>query len=355
MTHLRIAAETSAELTKLKAEFKARGFYVKPTGRIIRQLALHLAITAGGFALVLLTESLWFTALGILIVCSGSMGLATNTHTSCHGASSDKRWVNRALTYFGYPFFLGLSATYWMQKHNVMHHGSPNVVGMDDDIRLKPWFAFYQTEVNNSGPLARAYFRVQWLGMPLAALLLGAQLQVYSFMYLYGVARGKRGWVGAHWLDISFVGLHWLVWLALPMAFLPVSHVLLFNAAWLAIIGCYLFAVFAPAHFPAEAAVLELEGRGKDNFLLQTSTTVNFRTGFYGDLICSGLQYQIEHHLFPGISHVHYPAMRPLVQEFCERNGYPYRTMGWGEALWKTLLNFVRPKEVTHQLERNAA
>ena len=58
------------------------------------------------------------------------------------------------------------------------------------------------------------------------------------------------------------------------------------------------------------------------------------------------MQYQIEHHLFPGVPHVYYPKLSPLVRRFCEENGYPYRTLGWAEAIWKSLIIFRNPKKV---------
>jgi fatty acid desaturase len=73
---------------------------------------------------------------------------------------------------------------------------------------------------------------------------------------------------------------------------------------------------------------------------------VNFQTGRIGGLLCAGLQYQIEHHLFPGMSHVYYPEASKIVRAYCDRHGYPYRTLGWGEAVWKALLVFYRPKPV---------
>ncbi|HYH95404.1 fatty acid desaturase, partial [Hyalangium sp.] len=60
--------------------------------------------------------------------------------------------------------------------------------------------------------------------------------------------------------------------------------------------------------------------------------------------------YQIEHHLFPGYSHVYYPQMSRILQRFCEENGYPYRTLGWWEAIWKSLVVFRKPKPIHSRL-----
>jgi fatty acid desaturase len=72
----------------------------------------------------------------------------------------------------------------------------------------------------------------------------------------------------------------------------------------------------------------------------QLQGTLNFRTGFIGRRACNGLDFQIEHHLFPNICHVYYPRIAPLVREFCLRNGYPYRCFGWGEAIFQVVCGY---------------
>jgi fatty acid desaturase len=337
------------------AEFKARGFYTKPIGKILTQLGAHILTVVGGLFLLLLTDRPWSQSLGLIVYCIGILGLATNTHTSAHFASSNRRWLDLMLACLGFPLFSGVGVTYWWHKHNVLHHSSPNVIGVDDDIRLTPWFAYSQADILGSGRLGRAYYRMQWLALPLAVVSVGFQMQVYSFLHLHAVWKGKGRWSNYHRLDLTLLVLHWLIWVGLPMAFLPPANVLLFTGLRLVMMGALLFAVFAPGHFPAEAAVVQKESWGNDRVLLHTSNCLNFRTGFLGAWVCSGLQYQVEHHLFPGISHIHYPQMSSSVAKFCERNGYPYRTLGWWEALRKTAWNFVQPKEVTSRLERKPA
>jgi linoleoyl-CoA desaturase len=112
-----------------------------------------------------------------------------------------------------------------------------------------------------------------------------------------------------------------------------------------------MFSVFAPAHFPEEAAAVAPSTKPEDFVLLQTATTVNFRTGLIGRLLCAGVQYQIEHHLFCSISHPYYPQVSKLVEEFCRANGYPYRSMSWDLALLKTFLSFWKPRKTHQDLE----
>jgi linoleoyl-CoA desaturase len=79
---------------------------------------------------------------------------------------------------------------------------------------------------------------------------------------------------------------------------------------------------------------------------------VNFRTGILGKFVCSGLEYQIEHHLFPNISHVYYPKMAERLRAFCHENGLPYHCYGWDTVVWKCLLMLRSPSPVKADFER---
>jgi fatty acid desaturase len=123
----------------------------------------------------------------------------------------------------------------------------------------------------------------------------------------------------------------------------------------LALVGYAIFAAFAPAHMPEEAAIADISQRGADFVLRQTATSLNFRTGPIGRLLCAGVDYQIEHHLFCNHSHIYYPTMSRLVREFCERHGYPYRTLGWWEGIVKSVKAFASPRPLVHDLRDIAA
>jgi linoleoyl-CoA desaturase len=140
------------------------------------------------------------------------------------------------------------------------------------------------------------------------------------------------------------------VWIALPAFFFPLTDVLLFNVIRITLMGYAMFAVLAPGHFPEEATCFEQADLKEANFaFLQATSSLNFRTGAVGRFVCSGLEFQIEHHLFPKLSHVYYPRVARHVEAFCRQNGYPYRTLGWGEAIWKSFMVFRTPKGVERE------
>ena len=333
----------------LNAELRERGCYRCPTARIVGELVSFVALAAVGLGMVVALDD-WILRLGGLVLLTlGSLGVGTNTHTSSHYATSDRPWVNELLTYFGCSVFLQFSATYWWHKHRI-HHRTPNVVGLDGDADFSPLFTLERDAVDRRSRVRRAYYRWQWVILPVAIAGNAVNMQIAGWQHLLGaLCDGKRR-RPAHWFDLGGMVLHALAWLLVPMCFFAPADVLLFLLVRTVLLSYALFAAFAPAHLPAEAPLLDADARVGDFLLRQTATTLNFRAGPLGRLFCGGLEYQIEHHLFPGISHLYYPEASKVISAYCARHGYPYRTLGWGEALWKALLVFYRPKPV-HRLE----
>lgn len=351
------------DLTALHKEFAARGFTTKRTGRALTELAAHLTMSFGGTALFIYVDNLAVKLLGLFIMSCGNLGITTSTHTSSHNATSRKLWVNKALTFFGYPLMFGASATYWWNKHIAVHHPTPNVIGLDDDIDLLPWFALTEEDFNSGGRLKRWYHRHQWLLVPLAIALNTFNLLQTATRYMLNALRDPERRSRLHWIDLCTVTMHFVLFIGVPMLFFAPLHVIGFYVLRTSLMGYAMFAGFAPAHFPAEAWFLPTEGhpdksvfkQHTDYVLVQTVTTVNFKTGWFGRLLCSGVDYQIEHHLFPGIPHMYYPQVSPILKKYCDERGYPYRTLGWWEACWKSVLAFKHPRPVAATVESSRA
>ena len=339
---------TIQAVSELRNEFARHGWDRKATNRIVFELLIHVTIAATGFAIFLACQNSAARFLGILVSTFGCMGVGTNTHTSTHYGTSDKRWVNEALSFFGYPMFLGLSATYWWHKHVVLHHPSPNVVGVDSDADLLPWFAITADEVNASSGLRHFYYaRLQFWMFPLVLALNCFGIQMAGWAHLVRILRHSKQRKAAHWIDLGAMGLHYAIWIGLPLLFWPPFEVAEFYILRNILLGYAMYAILAPGHFPAEAQRMTPETRHRtDFFAVQTAGTVSFRTGLVGRFLCSGLEYQVEHHLFPNISHVYYPQVSVAVQEFCAEHALPYRSYSWGVALWKSWTVLRSPQRV---------
>lgn len=344
-------------LSELNKQFHAMGFHRKLTGRILAEGVLMVTLMVGGIFLFLAYESWWIRAFALWVSSLGLLAITTNAHTSAHYATSDKRWVNWTLQLVEYGFFIGLSATYWRHKHVVVHHPTPNVIGLDDDIDLLPWLALNETEFNESRGLKRFWFRHQWLLVPVIINFNALNLLVSSYRFLWSQLRDPAQRKALHWIDLGLILGHYAAFVFIPMLWFPPLYCVAFWVLRYFLAGWAIFIVFAPAHFPAEALFLSKGSKdrasylkNRDFVLLQCATTMNIRTTWFGNLFCGGTDYQIEHHLFPGISHPHYPRMAPIVKKWCEEHGYPYRTVGFIEGFWKSWMTFRHPKPV-HEAE----
>ncbi|MEY4635738.1 MAG: hypothetical protein RJA55_1536 [Acidobacteriota bacterium] len=338
-------------------EFAALGFTRKPVGRHAVELAILLTLGLGGAVAFLTAAGITGQAVALVVMTLGNLGLTTYGHSASHNGIAERTWVNRALMYLVYGVIFGTSSSWWWNKHIAVHHATPNVLGLDDDVHLLPWFALTDEQARTGSPLQQWYYRRQWLVLPLALALTAISMMVSSWLFLARALSSSRR-TSRHVADVIALLLHPLAWIALPLIWWPAGDVAAFYMVRAALLGGAVFLTAAPAHFPAEARFFSSEGhedrasyrRHSDYILLQTSTTVNFRTNWVGDLLCCGSQYQIEHHLFPTISHAYYPQMSPLVRRFCDTHGYPYQSIGWGEGIWKSLRVFWRPKRVEPRL-----
>ena len=339
---------------ELTLQLKYRGLMEKTPLRIIGELALHVANTTGGLVLFVVADSWLLAGPALLVSTLGLLGVSTNTHTSAHGATSDSARVNWALTCFGYPFMLMLSATYWRHKHNVIHHPVPNVVDADADVDLSPYFALTADQYEAAVGWRRRWYSAQWIFFPFALAANGFNVQFASWRYLLSQLLRPETRATKHWWDLSMMLLHVMTWLIVPSFFFSPGDVVCLYILRIVLMGYAMFAAFAPAHFPAAAQAAAFDQKDEDFVLIQTVNTINFETGPVGRFLCSGVDYQIEHHLFPFISHPHYPAVAAVLREYCEVKGYPYRALPWGRAIWESLVIMKNPKKVIKNLRAHA-
>ncbi len=338
-------------LARLRRQIVERGWNRKATFRVLSELTCSFLIAMAGIWTVCSYQNPVVRICAMLVSTAASMGVATNTHTSSHYATSRRRWVNELLTYLGYPVFLGLSACHWWRQHVVLHHPAPNVIGVDEDVDLGPWFARTWDEVQRSSGLWRFYYeKLQWVVFPLAVAFIGFNMQLGGWRSLIRSLRSP-GRSHKHWMDLAAMILHYVVWLIIPMLFFAPIHVAEFYVLRIALMGYAMFAVLGPGHFPAEAVCVQGPRKIPEYVLLQTAATVNFRTGLIGRFVCSGLEYQIEHHLFPNLSHNYYSKLAPLMREFCLANDLPYRCYGWHTVLWKSIRMLQCPPRVLNELD----
>lgn len=270
----------------------------------------------------------------VILACFAIMGFAkagigmSVMHDANHGSYSKSKRVNWWMSHM--LNILGGSTHNWRLQHNILHHTYTNIDQMDDDIQDRVLMKF-----SPHSP-TKKHHKYQWLfSFFFYSLLTIYWVVAKDFLqYKKYVNRGlhkKHGRANAWWLvRVSVMKIVYLfVFIALPM---------LLGVAWYAVLsgfllmhliaGFVLTTTFQLAHtleetkhpLPNESGVIE-----NDWAIHQLETTVNFSPkskilSWY----MGGLNFQVEHHLFTRISHVHYPAISPIVKKTAEEFGIPY-------------------------------
>ncbi|MBC7849197.1 MAG: acyl-CoA desaturase [Chitinophagaceae bacterium] len=247
-------------------------------------------------------------------------------HDACHGSFSSKKWVNEV---FGLTInALGGNAFIWKFKHNIIHHTYTNIDGLDDDIAKSPLMR--QCPSQKWVPA----HRLQHLYvLPLYAVSSIAWAAMFDFIKYF------KGRVQATPLQTMSLQEHIIFWLSkllyvvfyvlVPVYFLGWGPWLIGYLVMEVVLGLVLAIVFQLAHV-VEDTTFEFSGAAdkiieNEWAIHQVKTTANFAAdNKLVSWFVGGPNFQIEHHLFPRISHIHYPALSHIVRETCAKFNLPY-------------------------------
>jgi linoleoyl-CoA desaturase len=270
-------------------------------------------------------------------------------HDGNHGAYSKHRWVNRAAAIA--LDLLGGSSYFWRFKHNIAHHTHTNVAGHDNDLTLGVLGRLAPDDPH------RPFYRFQQFYAWFLYGLLAVEWQLTG--EIRNLLRRQFGFTRVPALPAWELVLFWCGRLVFPvLAFvLPLQH-----HSWQFVVLTYLLAsgtlgftiavVFQLAHCVGEATFWDHPVANQPAVLEwavhQVETTVDF--GRTNGALCwflGGLNFQIEHHLFPRICHVHYPALAPIIEDVCREHGVAYRSHTSLRAAlgshWRWLVEMGRP------------
>lgn len=278
--------------------------------------------------------------LGFIHACIGFNVM----HDANHGSFSSRRWVNNLM---GLTMnALGSNAFIWKQKHNIIHHTYTNIDGLDDDIAKSPILRMCSTQK------WLPVHRIQHLYLPLAYALSSL---LWAFVTDYLKYFGKKvHTTGLQKMDGKEHVIFWAskllyigVYILIPLFFKGWLFWLLFFGSLHVIFGLTLAFVFQLAHvvehtgFDAvsdDPRIIESEWA-----VHQLKTTSNFAmNNKIVSWLVGGLNFQIEHHLFPRISHVHYPALSKIVMPLCRQYQLPYHHFPSTRAALLSHIRFMK-------------
>ncbi|MDA0265043.1 MAG: acyl-CoA desaturase [Chloroflexi bacterium] len=298
-------------------------------------------IAASVAVLIIFSGTLWIQMLNAVFLALVFTNLGFMGHDSGHRQifKSVKRndWVLLAV-----GFLTGMTPSWWQDKHNT-HHRAPNQLEIDGDIEVS-LFAFTHEQAVAMRGIGRLTVRYQaFLFYPLLVLTAisllfgGIAYQIRKERMRYPIAEPV----------LVVAGL--AAYLGLIFFFLGPWHGALFIVVHRALGGVYMGSVFAPNH--KGMPILEKEEE-MDYLHQQVLTARNVEGSPIADFWYGGLNYQIEHHLFPNMPRNNLKKAQVIVQSFCEEKGIPYHQTGVWQSN-KEILSFLH--EVSAPLRRKPA
>jgi linoleoyl-CoA desaturase len=308
---------------------ESRGRGSKATPAMVAKTIILLLLTFGPYALIL---SGWFTPwemLALAVVMGvGMAGIGFSiAHDALHGAYSERAWVNRLL---GYSFdLMGANGYLWKITHNIIHHTYTNIHGVDEDLTVSPLLRL--SPLADWKPIHRWQHRYGFFAYGFSTLF-----WVFVKDYKYFMQRDLGPYQNKKHppaeIATLFIGkaiyYGWSIVIPLVVLDIPVWQFAIGYLAFHLTAGFILGIVFQLAHVVEETSHPTPDDGGvmEHAWLIhEMETTSNF--GRHNRLLCwyvGGLNFQIEHHIFPRVCSVHYPAISDLVRATAAEYGIVY-------------------------------
>lgn len=298
--------------------------YFKVSFYLIGTFALYMTIISG---VLMPNLGLMFGACLVLGFFGAIIGFNVS-HDAIHGSFSSKPWVNNLLSYSFY--FIGANPYMWNIAHNVVHHTFTNIPGHDEDIEVAPglirlspadkvnWIQRYQQ-----------YYAFVLYGVAAISWIFRKDFKKF-YQSKIGNYNNTNHPASAHFNLYFFKFLYYFLTIAVPLMVLDITvgQFLIGYISMLLMKGFVIGLVFQLAHVVEGTAFPEPneENNIEEAWAVhQMCTTADFaRNSWLTSFLCGGLNMQIEHHLFPKICHIHYPAISEIVKQTAIEHGVPF-------------------------------
>jgi fatty acid desaturase len=299
-------AALASEVRRLGLLNRRPGFYAALLGGILLALASSVA------GLVLLRDSWWAVLLApVLGVVSAQLGFFG--HDAAHRQISRQERPSRWLALVAANLLNGLSYGWWLEKHNA-HHAHPNDLESDPDVHAGVVLFDAGQATGRSGLAGWVTRHQAWLYAPMLTLE-ALNLHVSSARAVLSPGLRHRR------VEAVLLAAHAVSYLALVLSMLTWPQAIAFVAVHQVVFGVYLGLSFAPGHKGMPVLAPE---QAADPLLRQVLTSRNVRGGRFLSALMGGLNFQIEHHLFPSMPRPQLRRAQRVVRRFCEARGVSY-------------------------------
>ncbi len=324
---------------RINAYFRERSLNPKANPAMLFKTIAMLSLYFIPFlAMFIFNPGPWLVLSLFAIMGFGMSGVGMSVmHDAAHGAYSRRPKINDFIA--SSIYLISGNLTTWRLQHNVLHHTYTNIDGLDDDLDTHGLLRLHPDQ-----PLKKRHRFQVWYAPLLYSLLTLNWVVMKDFAQLIryqktGVANLSEEKLRSEWVKLIYTKLIYFgLFLVLPLVFLSVSwYIIVLGFVVMHLIaGFVLSFVFQLAHVVdhVETAHLPENGEAMDDEFMehQLKTTSDFarRNKLVGWFV-GGLNFQVEHHLFPHICHIHYPALSEIVKKTAKEFGLPYnehRTLG---------------------------
>jgi fatty acid desaturase len=326
-----------AAFDKLRDEMRSEGlFVVKPLWYAYKTLSTLAFLPLGVY--LHYHGYFWLSALVMGVMWQQLGWLA---HEYCHFQVFRDRGLAKLSGYFFGNILQGFSRTWWNHRHN-SHHASTNILTVDPDIDNLPMLAWAESDLDNLDKMPQFLRRsIQYQSKYFLFLL--PLLRIVWCKESFKFALDMKNSIYTTWrreasAEVATLTLHYIWTLGFYLTLPSISWIITWYLVSHLLSGFGIAVVVFFNHYSCEKYP---QGLAANFVCLQLFTTRNMTPGIVTDWICGGLNYQIEHHLFPTMPRHNLYKCSKFVKKFCAEQGLPYMCCGFMEGLGH-VLNFLQ-------------
>ncbi|WP_328992252.1 acyl-CoA desaturase [Kribbella sp. NBC_01245] len=309
-----------SDFSPLLREVKEAGLLERRTAAYVIAISINVVCFAAVCAGVAILGNSWWTLFLAVPLALFATRAAFFGHDAGHQQISSSRRVHDVIQLLHANLLLGMSAGWWNDKHN-RHHANPNHTDKDPDVGEGVMVWTLEQAEGRTGLHGWLSRNQAWLFFPLLTLE-GLNLKVAGVLFLWQ----RRKTVAAR-RELGLIAANTILATAGLLLVMSPGKAAIFIVIFQMLFGLHLGSVFAPNHKGMEMPNPEDTERW-GHLEKQVLTSRNVNGGLVVDWMMGGLNYQIEHHLFPNMPRANLRYAVPMVRAYCEKVGVPYRSTG---------------------------
>ena len=317
------------EYASLKQLITKRKLLDKQPRYYAYKILFTMGLLAAGVAYLLVVHNFWLQLCDAVYLAFVFGQIGFLGHDTGHRQIFHAAWKHHLSSMLLGNVLIAMSYSWWISKHN-QHHAYPNQFDMDPDMDI-PAICFSQEEALSKRKLRRLLASYQAYAFFPLMLLVGIDFQRTSIFYVLR-KQGKE-----RLLEVALLLVHYLLYFGLVFFQMTFWQGVVFIFVNQALFGLYIGSIFAPNH----KGMPMLEKSSKMDFLQrQVLTARNVSSSPFNDFWYGGLNYQIEHHLFPSMPRNNLKEAQKVIKLFCQEHAITYYETGMVQS-YKEILQFL--------------